>query len=234
MQEPQGINRQNSVNTRWQNTTRRYHTQDSTTFALCATHACTQQFVDRSLASVRLSDSFANLDLCVEDVFFLFFGLWIRRTGAIFSLPQLAIDLTDTPTMPDCSRHRLSVSLTTAPGTRSSILLANLVSFEHSVSSPYPVSTSRREERNKKAKVFQHPIDSYSQSPSSCPISPHFEAGAVGVGSGGGSFLATKGTGTVLIPRLMTRIAGHGFWTNAHAFLDGTETTFRQIHASEP
>ena len=191
-------------------------------------------FVDRSLASVRLCDSFANMDLCVEDGFFLFFGVWIRRTGAIFSLPQLAIDLTDTPTMPDSSRHRLSISLTTAPGTMSSILLAKHVSFEHSVSSPYPVSTSRREEKNKKAKVFQHPIDSHSQSPSSCPISPHFVAGAVGAGSGGGSFLATKSTGTVLIPRLMTRIAGHGFWTNAHALLDGTETAFRQIHASEP
>ena len=37
MQEPQGINSQNSVNTRWQNTTQRYHTQDSTTLALYAT-----------------------------------------------------------------------------------------------------------------------------------------------------------------------------------------------------
>ena len=34
---PQGINSQNSVNTRWQNTTQRYHTQDSTTLALYAT-----------------------------------------------------------------------------------------------------------------------------------------------------------------------------------------------------
>ena len=36
MQEPQGINSQSSVNTRWQNTTQRYHTQDSTTLALYA------------------------------------------------------------------------------------------------------------------------------------------------------------------------------------------------------
>ena len=95
------------------------------------------------------------------------------------------------------------------PGTMSSILFAKHVSFEHSVSSPRSVITSRREEKNNKAKVFQHPIDSHSQSASSCLISPHFAAGAVGAGRGAASFLATESTGTVLIPRLMTRIAGH-------------------------
>ena len=94
------------------------------------------------------------------------------------------------------------------PGTMSSILFAKHGSFEHSVSSPYPVFTSRREEKNN-AKFFQHPIDSDSQSASSCPISPHFAAGAVGVGRGAASSLATESTGTVLLPRLMTRIAGH-------------------------
>ena len=163
----------------------------------------------RRSASVRLCDSFVNLDSCVEDGFFLFFGVWIRRSGPIFSLPQLAIDLTSTPTMLDSSRRRSSISLTTAPGTMSSILFAKQVSFEHSVSSPRPVITSRREEKNNKAKVFQHQIDSHSQSASSCLISPHFAAGAVGVGRGAASFLATESTGTVLIPRLMTRIAGH-------------------------
>ena len=95
------------------------------------------------------------------------------------------------------------------PGTMSSILFAKHVSFEHLVSFPSPVITSRREEKNNKAKVFQHPIDSHSQSASSCLISPHFAAGAVGVGRSAASFLATESTGTVLIPRLMTRIAGH-------------------------
>ena len=95
------------------------------------------------------------------------------------------------------------------PGTMSSILLAKHISFEHSVSYPRPVITSRREEKNNKANVFQHPIDSHSQSASSSLISPHFAAGAVGVGRGAASFLATESTGTVLIPRLMTRIAGH-------------------------
>ena len=150
-------------------------------------HACTQQFVNRSSASVRLCDSFVNLDSCVEDGFFLFFGVWIRRIGPIFSLPQLAIELTSTPTMLDSSRHRSSISLTTAPGppgTMSSILFAKHVSFEHSVSSPRPVITSRREEKNNKAKVFQRPIDNHSQSASSCLISPHFAASAVGVGRG--------------------------------------------------
>ena len=51
-----------------------------------------------------------------EDGFFLFFGVWIRRIGPIFSLPQLAIELTSTPTMLDSSRHRSSISLTTASG----------------------------------------------------------------------------------------------------------------------
>ena len=182
-------------------------------------HACTQQCADRSSASVRLWDSLANFDSCVEDGFFLFFGVWICRIGTICSFCQFAIDLTGTPTMPDSSRHRSSISLTTAPGTMSSILFAKHVSFEHSVSSPYPVFTSRIEEKNNKAKVFQHPIDSHSQSTSSCPISPHFTAGAVRVGRGAASFLATKSTGTVLIPRLMTHIAGHESLSLGHRML---------------
>ena len=78
-----------------------------------------------------------------------------------------------------------------------SILFTKHVSFEHSVSSPRPVITSRREENNK-ANAFQHPIDSHSQSTSSCLISPHFVAGAIGVGRGAASFLATESTGTTL------------------------------------
>ena len=64
-------------------------------------HACTQQFVDRTSPSVRLSDSFVNLDLCVQDGFLL----WSLDTsiGSFFSLPQLAFDLTSTPTMHDSS-----------------------------------------------------------------------------------------------------------------------------------
>ena len=44
--------------------------------------------VYRSSASVRLCDSFVNLDSCVEDGFFLFFGVWIRRIGPIFPFPD--------------------------------------------------------------------------------------------------------------------------------------------------
>ena len=59
----------------------------------------------------------------------------------------------------------------------SSILFAKLVSFEHSVSSPRPVITSRR--KKNKAKVFQHQID--SQSASCSLISRHvLTARAVG------------------------------------------------------
>ena len=50
-----------------------------------------------------------------------------------------------------------------SPGTMSSILFAKHVSFEHSVSSPPPVITPRRE-KNNNTKVFQHPIDSQSAS----------------------------------------------------------------------
>ena len=143
---------------------------------------------------------------------FLFFGVWIRRIGLIFSLPQLAFDLTSTPTMLDSSRHRSSISLTTASGNNVKHSFAKHVSVEHSVSFPRPVITSRREEKNNKAKVFQHPIDSHSQSASSCLINPHFAARAVGVGRCAASFLATESIGTVLIPRLMTRIAGNAMF----------------------
>ena len=172
-------------------------------------YACTQQFVDRSTASVQLCDSVVNLDSCVEDGFFLFFGVWIRHIGPIFPFPnsqstwQVRLRCLIAA---DTDRRSYSPL---PPGTMSSILFTKHVSFEHSVSSPRPAITSRREEKNNKAKVFQHPIDSHSQSASSCPISPHFAAGAVGVGRVAASFLATESTGTVLIPRLMTRIAFH-------------------------
>ena len=172
--------------------------------------ACTQQFVDRSSATVRLRHSFANLDSCVDDAFFLFFGVWIRLIGAIFSLPQLTIDLADTPTMPARSRHRSSISLTSAPGTISNILFAKHVSFQYLVSSPYPVFTSREEKKRTWQKLFStQSTVIFTQAASSCPISPHFAAGAVGVGCGAATSLATESTGTVLVPRLMTRIAGH-------------------------
>ena len=169
-------------------------------------HACKQQFIDQTSASVRLSDSFMNLDSCVEDGFFFLFGVWIRRIGPLLFPSPTRFDLASTPTVLDSSRHRSSISLTTAP----SILFAKDISFEELVSSPRLVITSRRKENvNNKAYFFQYLIDGHGQSASSCLISPHFAA--VGVGSGAASFLATESTGTVLIPRLMTRIAGHGF-----------------------
>ena len=137
-------------------------------------HACTQQFVDWSSASVRLSDSFVNLDSCVEDGFFLFFG--------------------------DLAHH--------CPRAMSNILFAKHVSFEHSVSSPRSVITSRREEK-KKAKVFSTQSTVIISPLHPSLISPHFAAGAVGGCRSAASFLATESTGTFLIPRLMTGIAGH-------------------------
>ena len=95
-----------------------------------------------------------------------------------------------------------------SPGTMSSILFAKHVSFEHSVSSPRPVITSRREKKKTRPKFFS------TQS----TVSPLHAPSSAGtccrhvlseLGRGAASFLATESTGTVLIPRLMTRIAGH-------------------------
>ena len=174
-------------------------------------HACTQQFVDRTSASVRLFDSFVNLDSCVEDGFFFFFRAWIRRIRPIFSLPQLAFDLTSTPTIPDSCRQRSSISLTAVPRNHVEHSFRKHVSFEHSVSSPRPVITSRREKKT----TTTRPKFFSTQS----TVSPLHAPSAAGtcclhvlseLGRGAASFLATESTGTVLIPRLMTRIAGHG------------------------
>ena len=78
-------------------------------------HACTQQFINR-----RHRPQFGSLtrswgDSCVEDGFFFFFGAWIRCIRPIFSLPQLAFDLTSTPTISDSCRQRSSISLTAVP-----------------------------------------------------------------------------------------------------------------------
>ena len=168
-----------------------------------------QQSVYRTSASSRLSHSFVNLDLCVEDGFFFFFGVSIHRLGPIFSLPPIPFDLTCTPTMPDSSRHPSSISLTTAPGAMSTILFAKQVSIEHLVSYPRPLITSRREENIKnKPKVFSTPVID-SQPASSCLINPHLAAAAVEVSRGAVGFLATESAGNVLLPRLMTRIVGH-------------------------
>ena len=172
-------------------------------------HACTEQFVDWTSASVRLSDSFVNLDSCVEDGFYSCLEFGYVVLGLFFpfhnSLSTWQVRL---PCLIAADTDRQSHS-PLLPGTISSILFAKHVSFQQSVSSSRPVITSRREENNK-ANVFQHPIDSHSQSASSCLTSPLFAAGAVEPGHGAASFLATESTVTVLIPRLMTRIAGHG------------------------
>ena len=62
---------------------------------------------------------------------------------------------------------------------------------------------------NRNAKVFQRSMNSHSHSASSCLISPHFLTGAAGARRGAAIFLATECAGTVLVPRLITRIAGH-------------------------
>ena len=160
----------------------------------------------RTSVSVRLFDSFVNLDPCVEDGFFFFFGAWIRRIRPIFSLPQLAFDLTSTPTIPDSCRQRSSISLTAVPRNhiKHSFRKAGQLWTLSKLHSPCHYFEKRKKNNNNKAKVFQHPID--SQSASCSLISRHVLSE---LGRGAASFLATESTGTVLIPRLMTRIAGH-------------------------
>ena len=172
-------------------------------------HACTQQFVDRTSASVRLFDSFVNLDSCVENGFFFLFGAWIHRIRPIFSLPQLAFDLTSTPTIPDSCRQRSSISLTAVPRNHVEHSFRKHVSFEHSVSSPRPVITSRRERKKTTTPKF------FSTQSTVSPLHAPSSAGTCclhvlsELGHGAASFLATESTGTVLVPRLMTCIAGH-------------------------
>ena len=93
----------------------------------------------------------------------------------------------------------------------SSILFAKHVSFEHSVSSPRPVITSRREKETTRPTFFStqstvSPLHAPS-SAGTCCLHVLSE-----LGRGAASFLATESTGTVLIPRLMTRIAGHAVY----------------------
>ena len=168
-----------------------------------------KQFVDRSSASVQLSDSFVNLDSCVEDGFFFFFGVWISRIGPLFSLSQLASDLTSTPTMSGSSWHQWSIPLTTAPRNHveHSFCKARQLWTLSKLPSPCDYFEKRRKEHQDK--VFQHAIDSHGQSASSSLISLHFAAGSVGIGNDAASLLATESNGTVLITRVMTSTAGH-------------------------
>ena len=101
----------------------------------------------------------------------------------------------------------------------SSILLAKHVSFEYSVSSPRPVITLRREKTTTTRPKFFRTKSTVSplHAPSSartCCLHALSE-----LGRGAASFLATESTGTFLIPRLMTRIVGHGppLWSTAWA-----------------
>ena len=105
--------------------------------------------------------------------FSFFFRVWKRRIGPIFSLPNLlSTSQVRLQYLTAADTNRRSHS-PLPPGTTSSILFAKHVSFEHSVSSPCLVITSRREENiNNKAKVFSAPNrQSYSHSASSCLIS---------------------------------------------------------------
>ena len=128
-------------------------------------HACMHTTVRRSVvasASVGLCDSFVNLDSCVEDGFSSSLEFGYVVLGLFFPFPN---SQSNWPVRLRCliaaDTDRRSHS-PLPPGTMSSILFAKHVSFEQSVSSPRPVITSRREEKNNKAKVFQHPIDSHS------------------------------------------------------------------------
>ena len=181
-------------------------------------HACTQQFVDRTSASVRLFDSFVNLDSCVEDGFFFFFGAWIRRIRPIFSLPQLAFDLTSTPTIPDSCRQWSSISLTAVPRNHveHSFRKARQLWTLSKLPSPCHYFEKRKKKTTRPKFFSTQSTVSPLQAPSSagtCCLRVLSEW----LGRGAASFLATESTGTVLIPRQMTRIAGHAcVWKMMH------------------
>ena len=91
------------------------HAQLQLQLRIVHVHACMHTTVRRSVVGIR-----SALWLVREFVRWgwLFLLLWSVDTsfGAYFFLPQLAIELTSTPTMLDSSRHRSSILLTTAPG----------------------------------------------------------------------------------------------------------------------
>ena len=96
----------------------------------------------------------------------------------------------------------------------SSILFAKHVSFEHSISSPSPCHYFEKRKTTTTTATTRPKFFS-TQSTVSLLHAPS-SAGTwclhvlSELGRGAASFLATESTGTVLLPRLMTRIAGHG------------------------
>ena len=157
--------------------------------------------------------------VCSGWLFYFFFDLWYVVLGQ-FSLPQIAFDFTSTPALPDSSRRRSSMPLPTAPRNHVEHLFRKVRQFWTLIKLLSPrdyFETRRRYQQQDKS--FSSPNRQWVPSTQPHQISFHFAAGAVDVGRGAVSFLATQSTGTVLIPRLLTRIEGH-VWKRITSALD--------------
>ena len=75
-------------------------------------------------------------------VFFFVFSVWTRRSRPIFPFSNLALRPGSSS---DSSRLRSSIS---PPWNHVALSLAKQVRFEHSIRSPSPITTSKREEKH--------------------------------------------------------------------------------------
>ena len=106
---------------------------------------------------------------------------------------------------PDSSRHRSSISL---PRNHVAFLSqAKQVRFEHSIRSPSPTITSKREEKHPDKRQTNDQTKSFSavrhRSVFVCPDRDRSQSCSAATS------LATASTGTVLLPSQMSQIAGY-------------------------
>ena len=160
-----------------------------------------------------------NSDSCVNDGYCLrHFSVDTVPSTYFFLFPSRTLP-PSTRTMTHSGQLRSSISL---PGYHVDFFtFAEHVSFEHSTASPWPVIYSGREGNiNKQTKLKSlFTLNRRSGSPHrpahACVLAIRGQC-AIWRWRGASTFLATKSTGTVLTPRQMSEIAGHGL-TSADA-----------------
>ena len=92
----------------------------------------------------------------VDDGFFFVFSVWTRRPRPTFPLFKLALRPGSTP---DSSRHRSSISL---PRNHVAFSFTKQVRFEHSIRSPSPIITLKREEKHPEKRQTNDQTKSFS------------------------------------------------------------------------